>query len=234
LRNLKLLDQYITKDDIRTIRKFTPVHETWERRTDSSHANLGTWYYDKPVNERARIRRQKYHLTKYGGTFIEYEYEYLTGRSPYSVENDYKTLIPKTSRGLTKVGQKLFQQFIQAFVYSVLGAQAKTRWSITGQGAKSLQTQKVFRKVTKDTIVQDDVTVTISDMRTAISNTHVILNFAIMPGLILIPSDLRILTKPIQGFSNILTVAKNGMVFGKNEKVNYTGIKPKPSTGGTI
>ena len=73
-------------------------------------------------------------------------------------------------------------------MYSVLRAQAKTRWSITGQGAKSLQTQEVFRKVVKDTIVQDDVTVTISNMRTAISNTHVILNFAIMPGLVLIPS----------------------------------------------
>ena len=116
-------------------------------------------------------------------------------------------------------------------MYSVLGTQAKTRWSITGQGAKSLQTQEVFRKVTEDTIVQDDVTVTISDMRTAIANTHVILNFAIMPGLILIPSDLRILTKPIPGFSNVLTVAKNGMTFGKNEKVNYTGTKPKPSMG---
>ena len=111
-------------------------------------------------------------------------------------------------------------------MYSVLGAQAKTRWSITGQGAKSLQTQEVFRKVIKDTIVQDDVTVTISNMRTAFSNTHVILNFAIMPGLILIPSDLRILTKPIPGFSNVLTVARNGMTFGKNEKINHNGIKP--------
>jgi hypothetical protein len=111
-------------------------------------------------------------------------------------------------------------------VYSVLGAQAKTRWSITGQGAKSLQTQEVFRKVVKDTVVQDDVTVTISNMRTAISNTHVILNFAIMPGLVLIPSDLRILTEPIPGFSNVLTLARNGMTFGKNEKVNHTGIKP--------
>ena len=229
MRNPKLLDQYMTEDDIRTIRKFTPVHEMWEKRTDSSHANLGTWYYDKPTDVRKRIRRQKYHQTQYGGTFIEYEY--LTGRPPYNVENDYKILIPKTSRGLTRVGQKLFQQSIEAFVYSVLGVQAKTRWSITGQGAKSLQTQVVFQKVTKDTIVQDDVTVTISNMRTAISNTHVILNFAIMPGLILIPSDLRILTKPIQGFSNILTVAKNGMMFGKNEKINYTGMKP--STGGT-
>jgi hypothetical protein len=125
----------------------------WEKRTDSSHANLGTWYYDKPADVQKRIRRQKYHQTKYGGTFIEYEY--LTDRSPYNVENDYKTLIPKTSHRLTRVGQKLFQQSIEAFVYSVLGAQAKTRWSITGQGAKSLQTQEVFRKVAKDTIVQD-------------------------------------------------------------------------------
>ena len=224
MRNPKLLDQYITKDDIRTIRKFTPVRETWEKRTDSSHANLGTWYYSKPASERSKIRRQKYHLTKYGGTFIEYEY--LTGRSPYDVENDYKTFIPKTSRGLTKVGQKLFQKSIEAFVYSVLGAQVKTRWSITGQGAKSLQTQEAFRNVARDTIVQDDVTVTISNMKTAIANTHVVLNFEIMPGLILTPSDLRILTKPIPGFSNVLTVARNGMAFGRNEKVNYNGIKP--------
>ena len=47
-----------------------------------------------------------------------------------------------------------------------------------------------------------------------------------MPGLILIPSDLRILTEPIPGFSNVLTVAINGMVFGKNENVNHTEIKP--------
>jgi hypothetical protein len=100
-------------------------------------------------------------------------------------------------------------------VYSVLGAQAKTRWSIVGQGAKSLQTQEVFRKVVQDTIVQDDVTVTISNMRTAIANTHDILNFAIMPGLILIPSDLKILTEPVPGFSNLLMVARNGMTFGK-------------------
>ena len=200
-------------------------------RTDSPHANLGTWYYDKSEDVRRKIRRQKYHQNKYDGTYIEYEY--LIGRSPYDVENDYKILVSKKCQGLTRVGQKLFQQSIEAFVYSVLGAQAKTRWSITGQGAKSLQTQEVFRKVVKDTVVQDDVTVTISNMRTAISNTHVILNFAIMPGLILIPSDLSILTAPIPGFSNVLTVARIGMTFGKNEKVNHTGIKLKPSVVNT-
>ena len=129
MRNPNLLDQYLTSDDKWTIRKYTPVRETWVRRTVSSHANIGTWYYGLPASEQKKIRR-KYHLTKYGGSFIEYEY--LNGRSPFDVENDYITFIPKKSRGLTKVGQKLFQQSIEAFVYSVLWAQAKTRWSITG------------------------------------------------------------------------------------------------------
>jgi hypothetical protein len=100
MRNPKLLDQYLTRDDIRTIRKFTPIRETWEKRSDSSHANLGTWYYDKPVSEQRRKRRQKYHLTKYGGSFIECEY--LTGRLPFDVENYYKTLIPEDLPKLDK------------------------------------------------------------------------------------------------------------------------------------
>jgi hypothetical protein len=102
-----------------------------------------------------------------------------------------------------------------------------------GSGCKEPADTGGFRKVARDTIVQDDVTATISNMRTAIASTHVVLNFAIMPGLILIPSDLRILTKPIPGFSNVLTVAKNGMMFGKNEKVNYTS-NPVPTPTNNI
>jgi hypothetical protein len=70
----------------------------------------------------------------------------------------------------------------------------------------AIQTEQELCKVVEDTIVQDDVTVTISNMRTAIANTHVNLNFAIMPGLILIPSDLQTLSEPISGFSNVLRV----------------------------
>lgn len=78
-------------------------------------------------------------------------YDYVTGSSPKDVNNDYKTLIPKKSRGLAKVGEILFQQSIEANVYDVLGAQAKIRCSIMDQGAKSLQTQEVFQKVAEDT-----------------------------------------------------------------------------------
>ena len=101
-------------------------------------------------------------------------------------------------------------------MYAVLGAQAKTRWSIVGEGAKSLQTQEVFR-----TIAQSDVTVTLSNMRTAIASTNVVLNMAISPGMILVPSNLIIQKEKIPGYNNVLTLATDNMKFGKNTDVNY-------------
>ena len=81
----------------------------------------------------------------------------------------------------------------------MLGAQAKTRWSIVGEGAKSLQTQEVFRKIIKETIAQSDTTITISNMRAANANTNAILNMA--PGMILVPSNLIIQKKKIPGYN---------------------------------
>jgi hypothetical protein len=60
-------------------------------------------------------------------------------------------------------------------------------------------------------------------MRTAITDIHVVVNFAITPGLVLIPSDLKILSDSIPGFSNILTVARNGMTFGTNGEIKKAG-----------
>ena len=67
---------------------------------------------------------------------------------------DYKSFVAYDSQGLTKIGQKLFQQSVESYVYAVLGAQAKTRWSIVNSGAKSSQTQDVFHKLVEDTIAQ--------------------------------------------------------------------------------
>ncbi len=106
-------------------------------------------------------------------------------------------------------------------MYAVLGAQAKTRWSIVGEGAKSLQTQEVFRTIVKETIAQSDMTITISNMRTAIASTNVVLNMAISPGMILVPSNLIIQKEKIPGYNNILTLATDKMKFGKNTSVNY-------------
>ena len=104
-----------------------------------------------------------------------------------------KNFFQDESDGITQTGQLFLQKAAEAYVYCVLGAQAQTRWRIVGDGAKSLQTQEVFAKLVKDTVAQDDDKVLISNMRTAVMATNVVLNLAILPKLILIPSDLLFL-----------------------------------------
>ena len=148
---------------------------------------------------------------------IEYEkVDVVTNKS----NDDRKTFIKEDGDGLTKTGQKLFQLAVESYVYSVLGAQAQTRWPIVGQGAKSLQTQDIFHRLVKDTITQDGPVKAISDMRLAIKNTNVVLNLPISPGLILIPSDMIILKEKVAGYNNTLTLVTKEMRFGVIEEVN--------------
>ena len=115
----------------------------------------------------------------------------------------------------------LFAKGGRSLVYCILGAQAQTRWKIVGQGAKSLQTQESFSKLVKDTIAQDDDKVLIRNMRTAVKSTNVVLNLVVLPGLILIPSDLVLLKEKVPGYNNTLTMAMKEMSFAKNEGLNY-------------
>ena len=115
-------------------------------------------------------------------------------------------------------------------MYSVLGSQASTRWAIVDEGAKSLQTQVVFRKVVNASIIEDDQTITINDMGKAIVDTKVILNAAITPGIILIPASLIILKKKIPGYNNILTLGDYWMKFRENPTVNKIVVPVKKSS----
>ena len=58
-------------------------------------------------------------------------------------------------------------------------------------------------------------------MRAAIASTNVVLNMAISPGMILVPSNLIIQKEKIPGYNNVLTLATEKMRFGKNTGVNY-------------
>ena len=141
------------------------------------------------------------------------------------VENsstDFRSFIAYGSEGLTEVGQKLFQESLESFNYCVLGAEATTRWSVVGRGAKSSQTQDVFRQLVEDTIVQNDSTVLISNMRKSIQATNVVLNLAVVPNVILMPSNFVILSKKIAGYNKVLTTATAEMKFGVNKDVNYS------------
>ena len=62
-------------------------------------------------------------------------------------------------------------------------------------------------------------------MRKAIQGTNVVLNMAIMPGIILVPYNMIILKNKVEGYNNVLTIATNAMKFGVNTKVNYVAPK---------
>ena len=214
------LDRYISHVPY-TIHRQKPTTPIWTNAFDQGRKEINTWVNEKINNEKlsGKIRRWEYHKNPQGEV-TGITYQKVTGQSPNDV-NDYKMFITTTTDGLTKIGQKLLQQSVESYVYAVLGAQAKTRWSIVGEGAKSLQMQDVFRTIVKETIAQSDVTVTLSNMRTAIASTNIVLNMAISPGMILVASNLIIQKKKIPGYNNVLTLATDKMKFGKNTDVNY-------------
>ena len=136
-------------------------------------------------------------------------------------QNDYKKFVPTISDGLTKNGTELLNQSIEAYLYAILGAQARTRQSIVSNRASALETQKVFRQIFEDSIINYDTSTWINNMNQAISSTNVVLNTAISPTLWLIPSSLIILKNPIEGYNNKLKVSDENMVFGINENLNH-------------
>ena len=221
LRNPSKMTKYVTKDMLKTLQRNIPIRKTWVNKFHRGQTEIGLWHSRLPNKSRVRNYRYSYYRT--GGVLgIKYqEVDKVTNNS----DTDYTQFIAKKSDGLTPLGLKLLQQSVESYIYCVLGAQAQTRWSIVGKGAKSLQTQDVFHKIFKDTIAQDDVSASISNMRKAIKNTKVVLNMAISPGLILIPSNMIILKEKIAGYNNTLTLATKDMKFGSNTGVNYS--KPR-------
>ncbi len=216
LRDPNKLDRYISKVPD-SVKKHKPTNDVWTKAYHQGSEELLTWLSDQ--KDRHKLRNYRYSKNA-KGVVTGIAYEKITGQSPKSVD-DYKMFVATKTDGLTKLGQKLLQQSVESYVYAVLGAQASLRFPIVGEGAKSLQTQDKFRTIVKETIAQSDVSVTITNMRTAIASTNVVLNMAISPGMILVPSDLIIQKEKIPGYNNVLTLATDKMKLGKNTGVNY-------------
>ncbi len=218
--------QHLTESDnvpkiITSMVRYHLYYQIEKFRTNPSLLDRYASQFEKPVRKYLPIKHIKVLSV---GKDRDGNLEYYKGTVNYST-TDYKSLIAQSTTGLTKIGQKLFQQSIESYVYAVLGAQAKTRWPIVGEGAKSLQTQDVFHTIVGEMINENDVTTTISNMRTAIKSTNVVLNMAISPGMILVPSNLIIQKEKIPGCNNVLTLATDKMKFGKNADVNYKAPK---------
>ena len=111
---------------------------------------------------------------------------------PDSLKNYFKRYIPIKSNGFTKIGIQYLNQSIEAFIYSILGSQARTKQSIFSNRASALETQQEFRKIFEDSVINYDTATWINNMNTAITATNVVLNTAISPSLWLVPSSLII------------------------------------------
>ena len=97
------------------------------------------------------------------------------------VKNHYKKFVPKVSNGLFINGTELLNQSIEAYIYSVLGAQARIKQSILGTRASALETQEVFRQIVEDSIINYNTSIWINNMNQAVTDTNVVLNIAVCP-----------------------------------------------------
>ena len=179
--------------------------------------HIPKWTWQEILHEKRKFGHQEAI-----GTDPHKRYQHGPGQL-HNTQNDYKKFIPKISDGLTKGGSELLNQSIEAYLYAILGAQARMRQSIVSRRASALETQKVFRQIFEDSVVNYDTSTWINNMNEAISTTNVILNVAISPMLWLIPSSLIILKNPLEGYNNKLKVSDENMVFGINKKLNFYG-----------
>ena len=222
LKDPSKLSPYLTEDLRELVKNNLRVRKIWKRKFVRTKENISLWYLQQ--ENKQNIRNYRYVSGSVFSGVLGVEYEEINHVLPNDVKTDWMSFVKESSDGLTKTGQKLLQMVIESYVYSVLGSQARTRWPIVGQGAKSLQTQDIFHVLVKDSIVQDDPVKNISNMRAAIENTNVLLNLVICPGIILIPSSMIILKKRVEGYNNYLTLATKDMKFGVNEDVNRVKI----------
>ena len=161
------------------------------------------------------------HNSHYGGQ-IGYSYQVIDKTLPVNPEKQFVRFMRENSNGLNSLGQTFLVQSIEAFIYSILGAQADSRFSIVNQGGKSLQTQQIFHQLVQSSIVQNDNTIMINNFRTAIKDTNQILYQNISPGLLIIPFELTILKNPIPRYNNSITTSTLNMRFGVNQNLNKT------------
>ena len=227
MENPQKMSSYITNDIEKLIQKNIPSKKIWVKKFERTRADINYWHSHHA--NKHNIRNYKYRITKNNTGVLGIEYEEVS-RIVNDSNTDWMRFLKDDRDGLAKTGQVLLQSAIESYVYCVLGAQAQTRWAIVGQGAKSAQTQQIFHRLVKDTILQDNPTKLISDMRTAIKDTNAVLNMAITPSIILIPSSMIILKGKVEGYNNVLTLATNAMKFGVNTNVNYVAVSKPPIT----
>ena len=223
-----LLRRHLDTNDYKFLMNEMKLYHTYLDKFDHTRRIWG--YQVRDLNEKyghGNWKNLRVHNSHYGQ--IGYSYQVLNETLPVNPEKQFVRFMREKSDGLNSLGQTFLVQSIEAFVYSILGSQADSRFSTVNQGEKFLQSQQIFHQLVQYSIVQNDNTIIINNFRTSIKDTNQILNQNISPGLLIIPSELTILKNPIPGYNNSITTSTQSMRFGVNQNLDKTN--PVKSSG---
>ena len=135
-------------------------------------------------------------------------------------DKQYENFVPRSSKGLTPIGLGRINQSIQAYGYSILGAQANARKAIIGASGGAQNAQQDFLMLVKDAIKILDVSNGPSKYQTYIEKTRVRLNLVVARGTLLLPARMIINTESVVGYNNNLKQSTDDMKLGVNNQVN--------------
>ena len=121
---------------------------------------------------------------------------------------------------------------IEAFVYCVLGAQVNMRSSIVGGGGIAQEVRQELTQMFEKAVIEEDLSDSVKRYQEAIENSRVKLDFAVTPGVWLLPSNLEINLTSKVGYNNFLLKATSKMKLGVND-VNAPTPPPIAKTSDT-
>ena len=133
----------------------------------------------------------------------------------------YNRFVATAGTGLTMAGLARLSESVCAYVYCILGAQARVRSSIVGDSGGASLAQKGFLELLEDMINDEDSYPIYKRYQDTITETKVKLDMAISPNIFLLPSKMVIETGPaVVGYNNELQYATEYMKFGYNDDIN--------------
>ena len=113
LRDPRKMDSFITNDMLELVKKNIPTRTVWTNKFARTRANLGTWLNKQP--NKHNIRHPKYRMSRNHTGILGIEYQEVE-RVVNKGDDDWVSFIKSDSDGLTKTGQKLFQNAIESYV----------------------------------------------------------------------------------------------------------------------
>ena len=75
-------------------------------------------------------------------------------------------------------------------------------------------------KLFEESVIEEDISKSVQRYQLSIQEAKLRLNFAIAPGIWLMPSNLIINTESVIGYNNFLLKANSKMIFGENNLLN--------------